>query len=184
MKKALFLALIALSCLTARAEDAIPSFLVGVWASDGAVLKGDLLFEGQAVYLGSDGVGAWIAGPPPIGARIDAKFNAITNTIEFDILNLGQRIGHGSMTYDPKSNLIDSGAPKHASFTAALKYSLVKPREPSAYRGSCGFNRSPRPNPGGSVMRVRVAAPGPTPNPSIEGMPKRLRLLCTPHVKR
>jgi hypothetical protein len=24
----------------------------------------------------------------------------------------------------------------------------------------------------------------PTPNPSIEGMPKRLRLLCTPHVKR
>jgi hypothetical protein len=23
-----------------------------------------------------------------------------------------------------------------------------------------------------------------TPNPSIEGMPKRLRLLCTPHVKR
>jgi hypothetical protein len=28
-------------------------------------------------------------------------------------------------------------------------------------------------------------APTPaTPNPSIEGMPKRLRLLCTPHVKR
>jgi hypothetical protein len=24
----------------------------------------------------------------------------------------------------------------------------------------------------------------PRPNPSIEGMPKRLRLLCTPHVKR
>jgi hypothetical protein len=23
-----------------------------------------------------------------------------------------------------------------------------------------------------------------TPNPSIDGMPKRLRLLCTPHVKR
>ena len=22
------------------------------------------------------------------------------------------------------------------------------------------------------------------PNPSIEGMPKRLRLLCTPHIKR
>jgi len=26
--------------------------------------------------------------------------------------------------------------------------------------------------------------PSPTPNPSIEGMPKRLRLLVTPHVKR
>jgi hypothetical protein len=30
-----------------------------------------------------------------------------------------------------------------------------------------------------------TVAPSPaTPNPSIEGMPKRLRLLCTPHVKR
>ena len=29
-----------------------------------------------------------------------------------------------------------------------------------------------------------TVAPVPTPNPSIEGMPKRLRLLCTPHVKR
>ena len=29
-----------------------------------------------------------------------------------------------------------------------------------------------------------TVAPAPTPNPSIEGMPKRLRLLCTPHVKR
>jgi hypothetical protein len=30
------------------------------------------------------------------------------------------------------------------------------------------------------MARVQSA----TPNPSIEGMPKRLRLLCTPHVKR
>ena len=31
----------------------------------------------------------------------------------------------------------------------------------------------------------RVVRPGhETPNPSIEGMPKRLRLLVTPHVKR
>jgi hypothetical protein len=29
-----------------------------------------------------------------------------------------------------------------------------------------------------------VAFPPATPNPSIEGMHKRLRLLCTPHVKR
>jgi hypothetical protein len=31
-----------------------------------------------------------------------------------------------------------------------------------------------------SNPRVRTTWP----NPSIEGMPKRLRLLCTPHVKR
>ena len=31
-------------------------------------------------------------------------------------------------------------------------------------------------------MSIHIAAVWP--NPSIEGMPKRLRLLCTPHVKR
>jgi hypothetical protein len=36
----------------------------------------------------------------------------------------------------------------------------------------------------GSVENRMVAAHTSTPNPSIEGMPKRLRLLCTPHVKR
>ena len=33
------------------------------------------------------------------------------------------------------------------------------------------------------VMPLGLLQPLP-PNPSIEGMPKRLRLLCTPHVKR
>ena len=31
---------------------------------------------------------------------------------------------------------------------------------------------------------THMSASQQTPNPSIEGMPKRLRLLCTPHVKR
>jgi hypothetical protein len=34
-----------------------------------------------------------------------------------------------------------------------------------------------------AIARALVGWPL-TPNPSIEGMPKRLRLLCTPHVKR
>ena len=33
-------------------------------------------------------------------------------------------------------------------------------------------------------MYQSLCSQGSTPNPSIEGMPKRLRLLCTPHVKR
>ena len=33
-------------------------------------------------------------------------------------------------------------------------------------------------------MYQSLFSQGATPNPSIEGMPKRLRLLCTPHVKR
>ena len=36
----------------------------------------------------------------------------------------------------------------------------------------------------GSAQNARAMAPTPTPNPSIEGMPKRLRLSVTPHVKR
>jgi hypothetical protein len=32
-------------------------------------------------------------------------------------------------------------------------------------------------------MKLKISAP-PMPNPSIEGMPKRLRLSVTPHVKR
>ena len=35
-----------------------------------------------------------------------------------------------------------------------------------------------------SETNTMAAAHTATPNPSIEGIPKRLRLLCTPHVKR
>jgi hypothetical protein len=38
--------------------------------------------------------------------------------------------------------------------------------------------------PGASLRHTCSVANALTPNPSIEGMPKRLRLLCTPHVKR
>jgi hypothetical protein len=34
-----------------------------------------------------------------------------------------------------------------------------------------------------NLQAFRLSSPE-TPNPSIEGTPKRLRLLCTPHVKR
>jgi hypothetical protein len=38
--------------------------------------------------------------------------------------------------------------------------------------------------PDGKVAGKMAAIQTTTPNPSIEGMPKRLRLLVTPHVKR
>jgi hypothetical protein len=41
-----------------------------------------------------------------------------------------------------------------------------------------------RSGPIGSETNTMAAAQTTTPNPSIEGMPKRLRLSCTPHVKR
>jgi hypothetical protein len=63
---------------------------------------------------------------------------------------------------------------------------------------SVGLQPSPRSKPS-AARRKAIALPlglqlelgmrtyrpsNATPNPSIEGMPKRLRLLCTPHVKR
>jgi hypothetical protein len=42
------------------------------------------------------------------------------------------------------------------------------------------FSSAPVSSEANTMAAVQTA----TPNPSIEGMPKRLRLLCTPHVKR
>lgn len=97
----------------AFAAEPIPQELVGVWATDGAVLKGQLLSEGQAMYLGADGVGAIVGGPPPIGFKIIATFNEQKNTLQFDAYEGKQRGPHGSVTFDPKSKTMDFGAPKH-----------------------------------------------------------------------
>lgn len=97
----------------ALAADPIPPQLVGVWASDGAVLKGQLLFEGQAIYLGADGVGAIVGGPPPIGFKIVATFDAQTNELGF-VGYEGTTPGpHHSLTFDPASGTFDLGGPKH-----------------------------------------------------------------------
>ena len=45
-------------------------------------------------------------------------------------------------------------------------------------------SRSQRKDQLARLVTERPALRPMTPNPSIEGMPKRLRLLCTPHVKR
>lgn len=98
---------------TCAAADPIPAELVGVWANDGAVLKGSLLFEGQALYLGADGVGAVVGGPPPIGIKIQAVFDTATNSINFDLIEHGKVIGHGHASYDPGQKTIDSGGTRH-----------------------------------------------------------------------
>jgi hypothetical protein len=107
--------LFALLLVSASAwgADGIPPRLVGVWATEPSVLKGPYLLEGQALYLGADGVGAIVGGRPPIGFKIVATFDPSTNTIEFDAYEGKQRGPHGSLRYDPKQNTVDSGAPEH-----------------------------------------------------------------------
>ena len=114
MRRALAFASMALVLNTdaVHAADPIPAQLVGVWASEGAVLHGPALFEGEAIYLGADGMGAIVGGPPPIGIKLTASYDPQKKTIEFDATE-GQHRVHGALVYDEKSNTLDAGPPQH-----------------------------------------------------------------------
>ena len=86
---------------------------------------------------------------------------------------------------------------------AKLKECEVSARAEARSRANVGQSVGPQPPRVGTVRGSRkgsvavqsglrlqcsmyqsLSSQGATPNPSIEGMHKRLRLLCTPHVKR
>lgn len=78
----LLLVLSGLSTDHTLAQDNIPPQLTGIWADEGAVFSDELaLFEGTAIYLRSDGSGMMIGGPPPIGFRFQARYDADNKTI-------------------------------------------------------------------------------------------------------
>ncbi|MDQ6639610.1 MAG: hypothetical protein M3Z15_08100 [Pseudomonadota bacterium] len=105
---------LALACFVGQVvADALPRSLVGVWATDGSVLKGQLLFEGEALYLGADGVGAIVGGPPPIGIKVIASFNPVNGTISLDILEHDKVVGHGAAIYDASTASVSFGDPAH-----------------------------------------------------------------------
>ena len=93
----------------AHAADVIPQYLVGVWATSDAVFRGEALFEGQGLYLDTDGVGAVIGGPPPIGVRIEATYNPDTKVIAFQMTEYGKVGRKGTYTYDPARKLVIIG---------------------------------------------------------------------------
>src|SRR6476620_5919178 len=95
------LAFCALVLSDAVLADVLPKQLTGVWATDKSDLKSDYLFAGQAIYFDTDGVGAIVGGPPPIGYRIVAKYNSDKNIILFQVTENGQAVGNGSVMYDP-----------------------------------------------------------------------------------
>jgi hypothetical protein len=93
----------------AAADDVIPPYLVGVWATQSSRLQGSLLSEGEALYLGADGSGAAVGGAPPKGVKIAAVFSPFSNRIEFDAIEAGKVVAHGSVKYDPATDSIDTG---------------------------------------------------------------------------
>ena len=107
-------ALLAFWCVLGPAMAApLPEALVGVWATDGAVLRGQALFEGEGLYLGPDGVGAIVGGPPAIGIKVIASFDRATATIHLDILEKGKVVGQGAAVYDESTKSISFGDPTH-----------------------------------------------------------------------
>jgi hypothetical protein len=106
MKRIALVLATLLSAMSAHAADVIPQNLVGIWATDASVMRGSTLSEGTAVYLGKDGAGAIVGGPPTIGIRIAATYNPQTRIIDFKIAEAGQARDSGKMEYDAAGNSI------------------------------------------------------------------------------
>lgn len=90
----------------------IPPYLVGVWASEGAVLRGAALIAGTAVYLESDGAGALAGGPPAIGVGLRCEFNEDSSALECEQYDgyTRQRYGQVSMHYNRATQKLEATA--------------------------------------------------------------------------
>jgi hypothetical protein len=111
------LVVLAVWCFVGPAmADSLPKGLVGVWATDNSVFKGQLLFEGEALYLGATGVGAIVGGPSAIAVKVMASFEPGTGTISFDILERETVVGHGAAVYDAGNASVSFGDPAHPLF--------------------------------------------------------------------
>lgn len=95
---------------TSEANHKVP---VGIWATKDAVFEHEFLFEGAAVYLGADGVGAIVGGPPPIGSRIEGNFDTHGSRFAFRMTEQGEVKGEGKLLYDPvKDTMVMEGQPE------------------------------------------------------------------------
>lgn len=85
--------------------------LVGIWASENAVLKdGKWLMSGQALYLASDGSGAWVGGPPPVGVKISAIFDSSKNVLSVDLIEREKVVKRQTALYDPNAKTLTFGS--------------------------------------------------------------------------
>jgi hypothetical protein len=115
MKHYLLSVAVFLLSACANSEQKIPVELVGIWANDGAVLEdGKWLTSGQALYLGADGSGAMVGGPPPIGIKIAATFDPHKNTLAIE---RGAVFAREQATYDRNAKTISIGSAKPVPLT-------------------------------------------------------------------
>ena len=79
----------------------------GVWAVENSNWRRPNALKGSVIYLGEAGLGVLAGGPPPIGAKIDFKYDASTHLIYYRIFDDEVPVASGfPMKYDPDTDSI------------------------------------------------------------------------------
>lgn len=85
--------------------------LVGIWATDSSEFRNEALMKGQALYLDTDGIGAFVGGDgrAVIGVRmVITSYNPTSYVLTFNLTEQGKVITNGALTYDPAQEVIFS----------------------------------------------------------------------------
>lgn len=93
----------------ADAAPSLPPELVGIWATHGATFRGDALFNGEAIYLDGDGLGAFVGGDgfDVLGSRVVvASYDRASNVIAIDMTDDGKVVGHETLKLDKKDHAL------------------------------------------------------------------------------
>jgi hypothetical protein len=100
--KRLLISALLLFFTAVQADTPVPDKLVGVWTTDGSVLKGEELVSGQALYIDLDGIGAMLSKGPTGTVRSRfaiSAYDANTQHIEVHITEDGA--GSITLNYEP-----------------------------------------------------------------------------------
>ena len=133
MRQIFFSAIFIFFTACAVAAEKIPPSLVGIWTTEGAEFRGEAIMKGDALYLDSDGVGAFVGGDGRyvIGIRIVVtSYSPNTNILTFDLTEYGKVQANGTVTYDPTQDIILSPRDKKryqrrsSSMSAVIRRSI------------------------------------------------------------
>jgi hypothetical protein len=90
----------ALGVCATQAGEGLPGELVGEWATDASVFRGEALREGLAMYLTARGVGVLIAAPPPIGAQGPARYDPKARVLTITLSEPGRPVATCDFAHD------------------------------------------------------------------------------------
>jgi hypothetical protein len=112
MKGLFFATILCLFVSHAYAASAVPKELVGIWATEAAEFRGEVLWKGQAIYLDDDGVAGFVGGDgmDVMGVRaIMRSYDPKTHILSFDFTEYGKVVLSGqTCVYDPAQKVLFS----------------------------------------------------------------------------